>query len=219
MVNITKMNTIDKIKNKLVIQASYMVLQEHIDIPLIKKLLNTLAEQNIYSDTFIDIIFSDTEYTSEEFYPILNKALKAIDCPIPKSPQEAIDAIIQYHLRRIVEQKKDVCTEMGELSILYKNDGNYAVFGPAQRLYEAYVEAMNTYPFVSDQETVEEKLELDTHLFKIAKHCLLNIVTKEEVTAHGVEFIAHQLRYGPVHIYKNDTPLFVALSPEFNADT
>lgn len=162
-----KTDAIDDIKYELFYQASLIELGIHLDIQLVQKLFDSLIEHGIYSDTFIAILYPDDNYTSET----VTRALKAITFPIPEDEQKAIDFMIQYHLKRIVEEKEDIFEELGGLGHLYSNDGEFDIFGAAKPLYEECYHRSNEYPFCTDDETEEETAELVNDLFEIAKRC------------------------------------------------
>jgi len=168
--------SLQNIKNELFVQASCMVLETMLDFSELQKLFDCLLEHGIYSDTFIDILYPDYDYVLDEIYPILRKALQSISFSIPESRQQAIDTIIEYHLKRIVEQKADIFREIGTLfDRLYLYDYNYDIFGPAEPLCYEYCTTMNTYPFCLNAETEEESLALRASLFDITKECLNSV--------------------------------------------
>ena len=72
-----KTDTIDDIKYELFYQASLIELGINLDIPLVQKLFDSLMEHGIYSDTFIDILYPDENYTSET----VSRALQTISFP------------------------------------------------------------------------------------------------------------------------------------------
>lgn len=93
-----------------------MFLKSNLKIVEIFNLFDELIQNGIYFDEFLDICVLDLEsVVQEEFYPIFARAISALDIKIFDDYNQAMDAIVYYHLDSSLTKGQDIYTEVGNL--------------------------------------------------------------------------------------------------------
>lgn len=148
-----------------------MSLKSDLQIAEICILFDELMQQGVYFDEFVDIAFLDLEeVVCEDFYPILESALRALGVRIFNDQDKANNYVIFYHLDRIVNKGFD--PQLEAATLYYSLDGscNFELFGPAEAFCITYYNHANAYH--AEWRTVEEEALINEELICEAKKAL-----------------------------------------------
>lgn len=90
----------------------------------VKRLIDSLMNEGLYYDEFLDIIDTKYEDSSEDFIPIFESLLKILEIEIPENKDEAVWLILKKEIGNIADQNIDPIKGLQYImdNIYYKYD-------------------------------------------------------------------------------------------------